>query len=297
MNFDIEKSLSERANLVEKELLLCFSSRGKDAEPIFEAQTYSLLGGGKRIRPFLVLTCCHMMGGEESAALPLACAIEMIHTYSLIHDDLPCMDNDDYRRGKLTNHKVFGEATAVLAGDALLTRAFEVIANAPYLDGNAKVQAIAVLSDAAGDCGMIGGQMLDMQAEGKDNLSLSQLERMHALKTGALIRAAAKLGCIAAGCSLGSSELLAADQYAEKIGLAFQVIDDVLDVVGDASLLGKSIGSDRDAGKTTFMSFYSVEAARQYAERLTEEAKLAIAGYDKEGELCALAQYLLERKH
>ena len=297
VNFDTEKALKSCAETVEREILQYFSGRDIDLEPIFDAQVYSLLGGGKRIRPYLTMAVCRMMGGEERVALPLACALEMVHTYSLIHDDLPCMDNDDYRRGRLTNHKVYGEATAVLAGDALLTGAFGVIANMSDLDGNTKVAAISVLSEAAGDRGMIGGQMLDMRGETQAISSVAQLEKMHSLKTGALIRAAAKLGCLAAGRNLDSAEMLAVERYAAKIGLAFQVIDDILDVVGNASLLGKNVGSDRESGKTTFMSFYSVEDARAYAANLTEEAIRAVAEYDRHGELSALASFLLARQY
>ena len=295
VNFNIDVSLKNSAKKVEKELLSYFCGEDKVLSTIVAAQKYSLLGGGKRIRPYLVLAFCRILGGNEQAALPLACAIEMIHTYSLIHDDLPCMDNDDYRRGKLTNHKVYGEATAVLAGDALLTKAFEVIASAPMLSAEAKAQAVALVASAAGDHGMIGGQTMDMAAQQQD--TLEYLIRMHAMKTGALIRAAAKLGCIAAGYAANDEATLAADRYAEKIGMAFQVVDDILDVVGDATLLGKNVGVDKVANKLTFMNFYTVEEAKAYAAKLTEEAIGVITRYDADGELRALALYLLQRTH
>ena len=295
VNFNIDVSLKNSAKKVEKELLSYFCGEDKVLSTIVAAQKYSLLGGGKRIRPYLVLAFCRILGGNEQAALPLACAIEMIHTYSLIHDDLPCMDNDDYRRGKLTNHKVYGEATAVLAGDALLTKAFEVIASAPMLSAEAKAQAVALVASAAGDHGMIGGQTMDMAAQQQD--TLEYLIRMHAMKTGALIRAAAKLGCIAAGYAANDEATLAADRYAEKIGMAFQVVDDILDVVGDAALLGKNVGVDKASNKLTFMNFHTVEQANACASKLTETATDAIARYDADGELRALALYLLQRTH
>ncbi len=295
VNFDIESKLKSRADIVERELMSYFNVEDPDLSSIFGAQKYSILGGGKRIRPYLVLAFCHIMGGDEKAALPLACAIEMIHTYSLIHDDLPCMDNDDYRRGKLTNHKVFGEATAVLAGDALLTKAFEAVCSAPCLSSDVKAEATLLLAVSAGDLGMIGGQVMDMDAEKTKARSLEYLKKMHGLKTGALIRASVRLGCIAAGLSTDDKAVIAADRYAEKIGLAFQVIDDMLDVVGDASLLGKNIGSDQEEEKLTFMNFYSVEEAKSFASALTADAIDTIKEYDTEGELRALATYLLER--
>ena len=241
---------------------------------------------------------CKTLGGAKEKALPLACALEMIHTYSLIHDDLPCMDDDEYRRGRLTNHKVFGEAVAVLAGDALLTKAFEVVSASNDLSSEEKVEAIKILSTAAGDRGMIGGQVMDMAAEACDaTLDLSYLTRMHGRKTGALIKAAAMLGCLSAGKSKEDAVVTAASGYAEKIGLAFQVVDDVLDVTSDVATLGKNVGVDGAQNKLTFMRFYSVEQAEAYAKTLTKEAVKVISPFDKEGELEALAKYLLSRKH
>lgn len=285
------------ARSMEEALTQYVRSDDDELQTISDAQTYSLLAGGKRIRPYLVLAFCRAMGGCEEKAVPLACALEMIHTYSLIHDDLPCMDDDDYRRGKLTNHKVFGEATAVLAGDALLTKAFGVIASSSVLSHRQIVKAVSLLSHCAGDKGMIGGQMMDMAAENGKTADLSYLKKMHGLKTGALIEAAAKLGCIAAEKEDDSKAMRAAEIYARNIGLAFQVVDDVLDVIGDAQLLGKNVGSDREADKLTFMKFYSVEEAKEVAKELTETAREAIAPFDKEGELSALAEYLLNRQY
>ena len=293
---DVATRLIACAEEVEAMLATYVQSNDTDLKEIFDAQAYSLLGGGKRIRPYLVMALCQTLGGNREKALPLACALEMIHTYSLIHDDLPCMDDDEYRRGRLTNHKVFGEATAVLAGDALLTKAFSVVAGAESLSAEEKASAIGILANAAGDCGMIGGQIMDMAAENcGEPKELAYLIKMHSLKTGALIKAAASLGCLAAGklAECGAS----AARYAEKIGLAFQVVDDILDVTGDAETLGKNVGVDGAQNKLTFMNFYSVEKAAEYAKQLTEEAMKEIHNLDRDGKLCALALYLLNRKN
>ena len=295
---DVNGQLVACAEEVEAALAAYMNNEDQDLKEIFDAQGYSLLGGGKRIRPYLVMAFCKTLGGAKEKALPLACALEMIHTYSLIHDDLPCMDDDEYRRGRLTNHKVFGEAVAVLAGDALLTKAFEVVSASNDLSSEEKVEAIKILSTAAGDRGMIGGQVMDMAAEACDAaLDLSYLTRMHGRKTGALIKAAAMLGCLSAGKSKEDAVVTAASGYAEKIGLAFQVVDDVLDVTSDVATLGKNVGVDGAQNKLTFMRFYSVEQAEAYAKTLTKEAVKVISPFDKEGELEALAEYLLSRKH
>ncbi|MBO5305560.1 MAG: polyprenyl synthetase family protein, partial [Clostridia bacterium] len=265
--------------------------------PLIDAETYSLFGGGKRIRPFLVFEFCRMLGGEERAAAPFACAIEMIHTYSLIHDDLPCMDDDTDRRGRLTCHKMFDEATAVLSGDALLTGAFGVAAGNPYVTPKIARDAAVLLSESAGAHGMVGGQILDMAAEKHSNVSINDVLRLHSLKTGALIRAAARLGCLAAGKSAKDEATLAADRYAAGIGLAFQIVDDVLDVEGDPEKLGKATGADAKMNKVTFMNFYSVKEAKAYAAKLTEQAIGAISDMPNHETLCELAEYLLERKY
>ena len=274
-----------------------FENGEKDLLPLTEAESYSLLGGGKRIRPFLTFEFCRVLGGDERAAAPFASAIEMIHTYSLIHDDLPCMDNDDYRRGRLTCHRKFDEETAVLAGDALLTDAFGVAAGNAHVSAETAREAVLLLSEAAGTHGMVGGQILDMGAENKSPSEIGEILRLQSLKTGALIRAAAKLGCLAAGKGSDSEEFLAADRYAAGIGLAFQIVDDILDVEGNAELLGKATGADAKMHKVTFMNFYSVKEARAYAARLTSEAKSAIAFLPEKETLCELADYLLERKY
>ncbi len=294
---DIKRDLVLVAQKTEEALAVYTECSAADLALIYEAERYSLLGGGKRIRPYLVLAFCRLYGGEEAAAMPFACALEMIHTYSLIHDDLPCMDDDDLRRGRPTNHKKYGEAMAVLAGDALLTRAFGVAASNGAVSPEVALEAIRTLSASAGDGGMIGGQALDILGEERDVLTLAELERLQSLKTGALIRAAARLGCLAAGKMPSSPEAMAADTYAARIGLAFQIVDDVLDVVGDPALLGKKTGVDKDKHKITFMNYYGVDEALAYAARLTEEAVAAISQYEGSDDLCALAHYLSKRTY
>ena len=288
-----QEQLNAHRALAEGWLGRCLRNREPRGD-LYDAMEYSLLAGGKRIRPVLTLECCRMCGGEPETALPLAGAVEMIHTYSLIHDDLPCMDDEDLRRGRPTNHKVYGEATAVLAGDALLTAAFEVILDAGSLPPERLLTAAAVLARAAGGWGMVGGQVLDMAGEGHA-LSLSEVEELQRMKTGALITAAAEMGCVAAG---GAQEQRAAvRRYAEKLGLAFQIQDDILDVVGNAAALGKSVGSDARSEKTTFVTLKGVETCRKLVRRLTEEAKeaLAVFGCEKE-HLCWLADNLASRE-
>ncbi len=293
----IETLLKESAKTTESYLKAYFENAEKDLLPLIEAETYSLFGGGKRIRPFLVFEFCRMLGGEERAAAPFASAIEMIHTYSLIHDDLPCMDDDTYRRGRLTCHKRFDEATAVLAGDALLTGAFGAAAENPFVSPKIARDAVVLLSEAAGAHGMVGGQILDMSAEKHLNVGIDDVLRLHSLKTGALIRAAARLGCLAAGRASDDEATLAADRYAAGIGLAFQIVDDILDVEGNPEKLGKATGADVKMNKVTFMKFYSSKEARAYAARLTEEAIDAISAMPNNQTLCSLATYLLDRKY
>ena len=235
---------------------------------LYEAMRYSLLGGGKRIRPILTLEFCRLCAGSWTQALDFAAAVEMVQTYSLIHDDLPCMDDDDYRRNRLTNHKVFGEATAVLAGDALLTAAFDVMAHADAPSGVIS-SAIGVLAQAIGEKGMVGGQMLDMEGETK-KLEKNEIYTLQRLKTGALISASAQLGVIVGG---GSREQLeAAKRYSEALGLAFQMEDDLLDVIGDSSKMGKATGMD--ANKNTFVRLYGIDRCR---ELIKEQTNLSIS--------------------
>ena len=254
-----------------------------------EAVRYSLLAGGKRIRPVLVLEACRICGGEVEKALPFACAVEMIHTYSLIHDDLPAMDNDDLRRGRPTNHKEFGEAAAILAGDALLTEAFFALSQAE-LPPDRIVQAVACLSAQAGHLGMVGGQALDMEEKKR---TVPELEQLQSLKTGALLQAAAELGCIAAGGTPQQRQGLRV--YAEKLGRAFQIRDDMLDVMGEQAQLGKPIGSDAELGKSTFAALLGLEACAGLVEELTAQAAQALAPFERREFLVWLAQQLAQR--
>ena len=296
MTTDIKNKLTVSAKLTEEALEKYLARYDEDIKTLLESEQYSIFAGGKRIRPFLTLEFCRLFGGDERAALPFAAAVEMIHTYSLIHDDLPCMDNDDLRRGKPTNHKVFGYSTALLAGDGLLTRAFGVAASNPYVDSATAIAAVRALSEAAGEFGMIGGQIIDLYGE-KERLTEEKLVKLHTLKTGALIKVCATMGCLAAGCGEDSSEMEAALEYAAKIGLAFQIIDDIMDVTVSEEVLGKSAGSDIENNKTTFLTYYSIEDAKAYATRLTAEAVSAISEYVGSETLTDLAAYLLDRDH
>lgn len=264
---------------------------------VCEAMAYSLLDGGKRIRGCLTLAMCELCGGEVQSALPLACAVEMVHAYSLIHDDLPCMDNDDLRRGKPSCHIKFGEGTALLAGDALLTHAFSAASDAYFngtLPAETVLRCVNQLSRAAGVEGMIGGQVIDTAPE-EVPMTPEQLEAMHSMKTGALIRSAAVLGCLAAGAP--RDVVMQADLYAAKIGLAFQIVDDILDVTEESEKLGKST-SDADNKKTTYITLYGVEKAREMVRRLVLEADLAVKGTMLDDEmLYELADTLAKRHH
>jgi geranylgeranyl diphosphate synthase type II len=281
--------------LVEKELEGIYPTEGGGtAAELYKALRYSLLSGGKRVRATLVLESCRMLGGKVEAALPFACAVEMIHTYSLIHDDLPCMDDDDMRRGKPTCHKVFGEATATLAGDGMLTDAFSVCAMNPHISGDCAATAVALLSGAAGSFGMVKGQMSDLYGE-EHVLSEQELVELHLGKTGAMICVSVQLGCLAAGYAPNDPVTEKLTMFARNIGLVFQIIDDILDVTSTSEVLGKNIGSDKDKNKTTFMSFMSVEQAKAYAEKLTQEAIDYLKEIEGSETLASLALYLCER--
>ena len=287
--------LQEDAAQVESLLDTMYRGGGRCDAVLDEACRYSLMAGGKRVRPALTLEFCRLFGGEPTDALPFAAAVEMIHTFSLIHDDLPCMDDDDLRRGRPTNHKVFGEAYALLAGDGLALDAFGVAASNTRVSADVRAQAVVLLSQAAGCGGMVRGQIVDMFGE-ENTLTYDELLFLHANKTGALIRVAAQMGCLAAGCAMGSPEMLAAEGYAERIGLAFQVIDDILDATSTPEALGKSVGGDAEHGKNTFLSFKTIPEAEAYAAGLTEEAVALIAPYEGCERLVALARYLAVRK-
>ncbi|MBE6695441.1 MAG: polyprenyl synthetase family protein [Ruminococcaceae bacterium] len=290
---NIEKEIKTTAEKVDAHLNSVLNCEDADLKAVFDAANYSLLSGGKRIRPFIILQFARALGGNEDVALDFAASLEMIHTYSLIHDDLPCMDNDDYRRGKLSNHKAFGEATALLAGDALLTDAFFVLSSANLHPG-VLIEAIKLLSYNAGCRGMIGGQVMDMTPELlKDDFE--RLNKMYSLKTGALIITAAKLGCLAANV-LDKKILSSAEEYARNIGVVFQIVDDILDRYGDEKDLGKPVGSDAKNDKTTCLSFISKEEAFEKAKQLTDEAVSSISNIPNNEILTSLAYFLLNRK-
>ncbi|MEM8642560.1 MAG: geranylgeranyl diphosphate synthase CrtE [Cyanobacteria bacterium P01_G01_bin.54] len=264
---------------------------------IYEAMRYSLLAGGKRLRPILCLATCELLGGTVAMALPTACAMEMVHTMSLIHDDLPAMDNDDFRRGKPTNHKVYGEDMAILAGDALLTYAFEWIARQTQgVAPEAVLAVIAHLAKASGAAGLVGGQVVDLESEGKPGVTLETLEFMHKHKTGALLEACVVCGAMLAGATDAERDRLST--YAQNIGLAFQIIDDILDITATPEELGKTAGKDIAAQKTTYPSLLGLDESRRRADTLIAEA---IASLDPWGErampLKALAHYITARKN
>ncbi|MZP28447.1 geranyl transferase [Heliobacterium undosum] len=265
---------------------------------IHKAMRYSLFAGGKRLRPVLVLAGCRAVGGDEDAVMAAACALEMIHTYSLIHDDLPAMDDDDLRRGMPTNHVVFGEATAILAGDGLLTRAFGVLAEEGLRSGQSPalvLQVIAELAEAAGSLGMIGGQVVDMESENKQ-IDFATMEYIHAHKTGALIRASLRIGALLGGGSPEQVEALS--RYGDHLGLAFQITDDLLDIQGDPEKIGKPVGSDEKNNKATYPALLGLEKARQEAERVVQAALDSLDGFDEKAELLReLARYLLVREN
>lgn len=288
--------IAEAKEAVERELERIYPEGEGTAAGLYEAIRYSLLSGGKRIRATLVLETCRMLGGQIEAALPFACAVEMVHTYSLIHDDLPCMDDDDMRRGRLTNHKVYGEATAILAGDGLLTDAFSVSAMNPYVSGDCAATAVAILSGAAGSFGMVKGQAIDLYGE-SHTLTEGELVELHMGKTGAMICASVQLGCLAAGYTPNDEITEKLTVFARNIGLVFQIVDDILDVTSTSEVLGKTVGSDKDKNKTTFMSFFTPEGAMEYAERLTKEAIEVIEGIEGSERMIDLALYLCDRKN
>jgi len=288
----------EDALLVENQLKKYLSDDGHLQTNLLDSMRYSLLSGGKRIRPILVLEFCRLCGGDTKAALPFACAIEMVHTYSLIHDDLPCMDNDDMRRGRASNHKVFGEDMALLAGDALLTLAFETMLSDDAIAAAGAQHAAAAagtLARAAGAHGMVGGQVIDLLSEGK-TVPLETLQIMDDCKTGALIVAAASMGCMIGDAD--DLKLHAAQKYAKAIGLAFQIQDDILDIEGDTQTLGKKVGSDANNDKCTYVSLLGMEKAKLLVHELTHSALEALQVFGTGTEfLSHLAKSLATREN
>jgi geranylgeranyl diphosphate synthase, type II len=298
--FDLNHYLKERAQLIELALAKSVDNHvdtpASAAARLTEAMSYSLLAGGKRLRPILALASCEAVGGKLAAAMDLACAIEMIHTYSLIHDDLPCMDDDDFRRGRPTNHKVYGVAIATLAGDALLTDAFKVLARATGAGVAAAVvlETIEELAGAAGSAGMVGGQVIDLLGEGKSK-TLEELEELHGRKTGALFLASVRGGARMGGASASQIESL--DAYARALGLAFQVVDDLLDVQGTPEQLGKRTQKDSERGKATYPAILGIERSLSLARELETRAHRALASFDERAiALRELATFVVERK-
>lgn len=290
MKHEMKMQLKEYQQFIENYMdENCFQYDSEPQKLLFDAMRYSLLAGGKRLRPVFVFDFCRICGGNWKAAAPFAAAIEMVHTYSLIHDDLPCMDNDDYRRGRLTNHKVFGEANAVLAGDALLTAAFSYLAKAPF-NAETRIRAVEVLANCAGELGMVGGQVLDMMSEERQCTEQEVLD-IQTRKTGALIKAGCLLGVLAGN---GSKEQLnAAAEYAQHLGLAFQIRDDMLDVIGNAEELGKAVGVD--AVKNTFVQLYGLEKCDALVHEHTDTAKNALNVFADAAFMLELADELVGR--
>ncbi|AFZ44741.1 farnesyl-diphosphate synthase [Halothece sp. PCC 7418] len=293
--FDLDSYLQARKAIVEK--ALDQSLRVGEPPQIYEAMRYSLLAGGKRLRPILCLATCELVGGSIEMAMPTACALEMIHTMSLIHDDLPAMDNDDYRRGKLTNHKKFGEDIAILAGDGLLAYAFEYIAT--YTQGvepAAVLKVVSKLGHAVGATGLVGGQVVDLASEGNPDINLETLNYIHTHKTGALLEA-----CVVSGAILGGAteeDLGRLSRYAYDIGLAFQIVDDILDITATQEELGKTAGKDLEADKATYPRLLGLEASKAKADELTEAACAELASYgDSAMALQAIAQLIANRKN
>jgi geranylgeranyl diphosphate synthase type II len=292
--FDFQAYLSARK--AEVEAALDASLAPERPESLREAMRYSLLAGGKRLRPILCLAACELAGGNPALAMPTAVALEMIHTMSLIHDDLPAMDDDDLRRGRPTNHKVYGEAVAILAGDALLTRAFEMVAlRSPGVPPDRLLKVVAELSLVAGAPGLVGGQVVDLESEGKQ-VDLETLEYIHLHKTGALLRACVITGALIAGAD--EARVASLRTYARGIGLAFQIVDDILDVTASSDVLGKTAGKDLIADKTTYPKLLGLEESRLRAKALVEEAKASLTAFQSAGKaapLLALADYVIGR--
>lgn len=293
--FNLQQFLEQSTSAVNAALDRFLPSATTKPATIHQAMRYSLFAGGKRMRPALVLAAAAACGGAQSAAMPLACAVECIHTYSLVHDDLPAMDNDDYRRGKLTNHKVFGEGMAILAGDALLTQAFEIAAQARGWPRYSHTDIFSELTHASGSLQLIAGQVADLEGEGKKT-SVAQLRYIHERKTSALLCCSARLGGMSANCS--AAQLKALTDFGYHVGLAFQVIDDILDVTQSSEKLGKTAGKDTKAQKATYPSIVGLEKSRKIAAELTDKAFAALKPFKGRAvALAALAEYLLKREH
>jgi len=295
---DIQKYLERQREKIDRFLDQAVPDGQAAPKILYESMRYSLLGGGKRIRPILTMAAAEAVGSQNDSILPFAAALEFIHTYSLVHDDLPAMDNDDFRRGRPTNHKTYGEGMAILAGDALLTMAFELCSNPKLKDSvpqDRQVQIIQELAVGSGHGGMVGGQVLDIQAENQD-IDLGSLQTIHNFKTGRLIRASVRIGGIFGGAS--SSQLDSLTGYSEDIGLAFQIADDVLNMTGTREELGKDAGTDAKRGKKTYPTFYGVEGARELAEQCIKRAINRLEEFDQKADpLRAIADYIISRRN
>lgn len=294
--FDLKTYLRDQKQRVEK--ALDASVEEGYPETIYEAMRYSLMAGGKRLRPILCLATCDLMDGTERQAMPTACALEMVHTMSLIHDDLPAMDDDDYRRGQLTNHKVYGEDVAILAGDGLLAYAFEYVATRTQDVASEKVlRVIGDLGNAVGAAGLVGGQIVDLASEGQPDVDLETLNYIHTHKTGALLRVSVTSGAVLAGAEDDQIDVLS--QYANRIGLAFQIVDDVLDITATSEELGKSAGKDVAAQKATYPSLWGIDESKKQAQQLVEAAKTEVLNCfgQKASSLVALADFIVNRTH
>lgn len=290
----MKEKLKEQIALIDAHLDKYLAPKDNPQGIIYEAMRYSVFAGGKRLRPVLMLMTCEMCGGDINEVMPFACALEMIHTYSLIHDDLPAMDNDDLRRGMPTSHKKFGEATAILAGDALLTKAFEVVSQYSGSETARAMRAINILAVSAGTEGMIGGQIVDMESENK-TITLDELRYLHLNKTGAIIRSACAIGALMSGAD--ETKIQAVDEFAKNLGIAFQIQDDILDVEGTEEELGKPIGSDAEENKNTYVSLFGAEKSRELSLSYSEKAKKALETFGENAEfLRELTDYLTERK-
>lgn len=290
---NLNKYLSEKTELINRALKVLLPGEEDYPQNLHKAMHYSLFAGGKRLRPALVLAACESVGGDIDLAMNTACAFECVHTYSLIHDDLPAIDNDDLRRGRPTCHKAFGEATAILAGDALLTAAFEAMAATKTADKPPVLKAILELSRASGSTGMIGGQMIDIESEGKE-IPFPVLEYIHIHKTGELILAAIRCGAMLGNAA--DEELDALTKYGKSIGLAFQIADDILDVEGSPAEMGKNTGGDEKKGKATYPSLIGLEESKRRAAELVDIAVHALSGFDKKADaLRAIARYIVLR--
>ena len=296
---DLKMYLKEQCALVDAALDRFLPKDTELPHSVHKAMRYSIFAGGKRVRPILMLAACQAVGGNSEHAIPAACAMEMIHTYSLIHDDLPAMDDDDFRRGNPTNHKVFGEAIAILAGDALLTEAFKLTSDPRFAAGCDPYGLLAVIHEiatCAGSYGMVGGQVVDMESEGSKDIDLATVQYIHTHKTGALIKASVVAGALLGGAA--GQQLAAITRYGEAAGLAFQIADDILDIEGTTEEIGKDAGSDKARGKATYPAVMGVAAAKEEAQAMMDEALRALEIFGTEADpLREIARYIVQRKN